>query len=100
MKLTVSKQANINYLAKIVELTTFHNHPNPEVTKLKCVHVDGYNILLVLTLNPVNMYISQPALKSIQTYLDLLISTVMDHSMPIQIRLECLKIMVGLKRLN
>ena len=52
MKLTVSKQANINYLAKIVELTTFHNHPNPEVTKLKCVYVDGYNIIVGIDSEP------------------------------------------------
>lgn len=52
MKLTISKQANINYLAKIVELTTFHNHPNPEVTKLKCTYVDGYNIIVGIDSEP------------------------------------------------
>lgn len=52
MKLTISKQANVNYLAKIVELTTFHNHPNPEVTKLKCTYVDGYNIIVGIDSEP------------------------------------------------
>lgn len=45
MKLSKSKNANINYLAKIVEINDFKAHPNPEVTKLKCCSVDGFNII-------------------------------------------------------
>ena len=52
MKFIKSKNANINYLAKIVELNTFHDHPNPEVTRLKCAVVDGYNIIVGIDYNP------------------------------------------------
>ena len=30
MKLTISKNANINYLARIVQVDTFHPHPNAD----------------------------------------------------------------------
>lgn len=46
MKLIKSKNANVNYLAKIVDIKTFHNHPDPEVNKLKCAYVDGYNVIV------------------------------------------------------
>lgn len=36
MELVKSKNANINYLAKIVDIQTFTPHPDPETTKLKC----------------------------------------------------------------
>ena len=52
MKFIKSKNANINYLAKIVELKSFHNHPNPEVTRLKCAVVDGYNIIVGIDYQP------------------------------------------------
>ena len=52
MRLTKSKNANINYLAKIVELKDFHPHPDPEVTKLKCTYVDGYNIIIGIDNEP------------------------------------------------
>ena len=52
MKFIKSKNANINYLAKIVELNNFHNHPNPEVTRLKCAVVDGYNIIVGIDYQP------------------------------------------------
>ena len=52
MRLTKSKNANINYLAKIVELKEFHSHPDPEVTKLKCTYVDGYNIIVGIDNEP------------------------------------------------
>lgn len=44
MKLVKSKKANVNYLAKIVNLTEFKPHPNPEVTRMKCAQIDGYTI--------------------------------------------------------
>ena len=46
MKFTKSKNANINYLAKIVEINTFTKHPNPEVLRLKCCVIDGYNVVV------------------------------------------------------
>lgn len=52
MKFIKSKNANVNYLAKIVELKSFHNHPNPEVTRLKCAAVDGYNIIVGIDYQP------------------------------------------------
>ena len=52
MKFIKSKTANINYLAKIVEIKSFHNHPNPEVTRLKCAFVDGYNIIVGIDYQP------------------------------------------------
>ena len=52
MKFIKSKNANVNYLAKIVELKSFHNHPNPEVTRLKCAIVDGYNIIVGIDYEP------------------------------------------------
>lgn len=42
MKLTISKNANINYLARIVQVDTFSPHPNAD--KLKLCTVDGYII--------------------------------------------------------
>lgn len=44
MKLSKSKKANVNYLAKIVEIKNFRQHSNPEVTRLKCCTIDGFNI--------------------------------------------------------
>lgn len=52
MKLSISKNANINYLAKIVEIKDFTPHINPEVTKLKCAHVDGYNVIVGIDEKP------------------------------------------------
>lgn len=52
MKLNKSKKANVNYLAKVVELTEFAPHVNPEVTRLKVAHVDGFNILVGIDEKP------------------------------------------------
>lgn len=52
MKFTKSKNANVNYLAKIVEITNFITHPNPEVTRLKMCIVDGYNIIVGIDYEP------------------------------------------------
>ena len=35
MRLAKSKYYDVNYLAKIVNIQHFENHPNPEVTRLK-----------------------------------------------------------------
>lgn len=42
-----SKTFNINYSAKeaIIDITSFRSHSNPEVNKLKCCRVDGFNII-------------------------------------------------------
>lgn len=44
MKLTKSENAEVNYLAKIVDIQSFRPHSNPEVTRLKCCTIDGFNI--------------------------------------------------------
>lgn len=64
MKLVQSKNANINYLSKIVEISTFNPHPDPEVTRLKCCMVDGYNIIVGIDEQP-GMFIYFPALSCI-----------------------------------
>ena len=45
MKLAIGKNANVNYLAKIVRIENFKPHTDPEVTKLKCCVIDGFNII-------------------------------------------------------
>ena len=52
MRLVKSKNYNVNYLAKVVDIQTFHSHPDPEVTKLKCAYVDGYNIIVGIDEQP------------------------------------------------
>ena len=52
MQLVKSKKANPNYLAKIVELKDFHKHPDPEVSRLKCATVDGWNIIVGIDEQP------------------------------------------------
>lgn len=52
MKLNKSKKANINYLAKVVSINDFSPHVNPEVTRLKVAHVDGFNILVGIDEQP------------------------------------------------
>lgn len=59
MELIVSKNANINYLAKIVDIQTFTPHPDPETTKLKCTHIDGYNIVVGIDSEP-GLYVYFP----------------------------------------
>lgn len=62
MELIKSKVANINYLAKIVNISSFHQHPNAE--KLKCCTVDGFNIITDIN-SEEGMYIYFPALSQI-----------------------------------
>lgn len=59
MKLIKSKNANINYLAKIVEITNFRAHSNPEVTRLKCCTIDGFNIIAGIDSQP-GLYVYFP----------------------------------------
>lgn len=59
MKLIKSKNCNINYLAKVVDIKVFRKHSNPEVTKLKCCTIDGFNIITSIDAEP-GLYIYFP----------------------------------------
>ena len=59
MKLIKSKKANENYLAKVVNIRVFRNHSNPEVTRLKCATIDGFNIITSIDAEP-GLYIYFP----------------------------------------
>lgn len=59
MKLTKSKNANVNYLAKIVDIQNFRAHSNPEVTRLKCCSIDGFNIITGIDSQP-GLYVYFP----------------------------------------
>lgn len=59
MKFVKSKNANINYLAKIIDIQNFTPHPDPETTKLKLAHVDGFNIVVGIDSEP-GIYIYFP----------------------------------------
>lgn len=60
MKLIIGPKANINYLAKIVQIDNFKPHTDPEVTKLKCCVIDGFNIICGIDSNP-GLYVYFPA---------------------------------------
>lgn len=64
MKLVQSKKASINYLSKIVNITSFRAHPNAE--KLKCCTVDGFNIITGIDSEP-GLYVYFPALSCINS---------------------------------
>lgn len=66
MKLTISKKANNNYLAKVINIETFRKHSNPEVTRLKCCTVDGFNIITGIDSQP-GLYVYFPALSCINS---------------------------------
>ena len=59
MKLIQSKNANVNYLANIVKIDNFHKHSDPEVTKLKCCCIDGFNIITGIDSEP-GLYVYFP----------------------------------------
>lgn len=59
MKLIQNKNANVNYLAKIVKIDNFHKHSDPEVTKLKCCCIDGFNIITGIDSEP-GLYVYFP----------------------------------------
>lgn len=52
MKLVKSKNHNVNYLTKVVEIKEFRKHNDPEVTKLKCCYIDGYNMITGINSEP------------------------------------------------
>lgn len=64
MKLIKSKKASENYLSKIVNITNFRQHSDPQVNKLKCCTVDGFNIITGIDSEP-GLYVYFPALSQI-----------------------------------
>lgn len=64
MELIKSKKASENYLSKIVNVTTFRKHSDPEVNKLKCCTIDGFNIITGIDSEP-GLYVYFPALSCI-----------------------------------
>ena len=52
MKLIKSKNYDVNYLAKVVDIKVFRKHSNLEVTKLKCCTIDGFNIITDIDSQP------------------------------------------------
>lgn len=68
MKLIQTKNASLNYLAKVVNIKEFFPHPNPEVTKLKVCKVDGYNMIVGID-EKEGVYVYFPALSQINSNL-------------------------------
>ena len=64
MKLIKSKRASENYLSKIVNITNFRQHSDPQVNKLKCCTIDGFNIITGIDSEP-GLYVYFPALSKI-----------------------------------
>lgn len=64
MKLIKSKKASENYLSKIVRIDSFRKHNDPEVNKLKCCTIDGFNIITGIDSEP-GLYVYFPALSQI-----------------------------------
>lgn len=52
MKLVISKNANTNYLARLVWIQSFHPHPDPDVQRMKCASVGNYNIIVGIDETP------------------------------------------------
>lgn len=52
MKLAITKNTNLNYLAKIVKIENFTPHPDPETTRLKVAHIDGFNLVVGIDSQP------------------------------------------------
>lgn len=61
MQLKISKNADINYLAKIVQIENFRKHSNPEVERLKCCSIDGFNIITGID-SPPGLYVYFPVM--------------------------------------
>lgn len=68
LQFNISKKANINYLAKIVNIKEFSKHPNPEVTKMKVAHIGGYSISVGIN-EPEGFYIYFPTMSQIHSEL-------------------------------
>lgn len=66
MNLIKSKRASENYLSKIVNITSFRQHSDPQVSKLKCCTIDGFNIITGIDSEP-GWYVYFPALSRINS---------------------------------
>lgn len=66
MELIKSKKASENYLSKIVKIDTFRKHNDPEVQRLKCCTIDGFNIITGIDSEP-GLYVYFPALSQINS---------------------------------
>ena len=55
----LSNNFDINYVAEFVEIKEFRPHSNPEVTKLKCCKVHGFNVITNVNSEP-GIYIYFP----------------------------------------
>lgn len=66
MKLIKSKKASENYLSKIVKINNFRKHSDPEVLRLKCCTIDGFNIITGIDSEP-GLYVYFPALSQINS---------------------------------
>jgi len=64
MKLQISKNANVNYLSKIVDIKDFIKHPDPKVERIKCAVVDGFIITVGIDSEP-GKYVYFPVLSQI-----------------------------------
>lgn len=64
MKLQISKNANVNYLSKIVDIKEFIKHPDPKVERIKCAVVDGFIITVGIDSEP-GLYVYFPVLSQI-----------------------------------
>lgn len=64
MKLIKSKKASENYLSKIVKIDNFRKHTDPEVARLKCCTIDGFNMITGIDSEP-GLYVYFPALSQI-----------------------------------
>ena len=64
MKLIISKDSDINYLAKIVNIKEFTKHPDPTIQRLKCCQVDGFNIITDIDSIP-GLYVYFPVMSQI-----------------------------------
>ena len=68
MKLQISKNANVNYLSKVVDIKDFIKHPDPKVERIKCAVVDGFIITVGIDSEP-GLYIYFPVLSQINPQL-------------------------------
>lgn len=64
MKLQVSKNANVNYLSKVVDIQEFVKHPDPKVERIKCAVIDGFIITIGIDSEP-GKYVYFPVLSQI-----------------------------------
>lgn len=68
MKLQKSKNASINYLSRVVKINEFTPHPNPEVTRMKVAHIEGYSICVGIDEQP-GLYVYFPTLSQLNPQL-------------------------------